>query len=206
MEYFGNLSHIIDKYIDISKLINGIRDELILDESKRIIGDEQSDMLFEAGYVGFKWIGINYFPNVHFSKELIYELDNVFKTKVIAAWINEIPVGKVFPPHRDHDPRFVKIKKLGKLVTYNIHIGDPSFGHVFFIDNKVNYMQNHGDCYKWTPNQLHSAGNVGFKPKFNLIYNGVELFEPIDINYRWDFIDETLGDCKEYCINWDYEL
>lgn len=206
MQYFGNLAHIVDKYFDVSKLVNGVVDELILDKTKVEPNDVNSNNLVKAGYDGFIWKGISYYPNIHFSKQLIYELDSIFNTKALACWINEIPVGKVFPPHVDFEPRMEKIKHLGKLVNYNIHLGKPNFGHVFFIKDVAHYMQNHGDCYSWDPNTVHSAANVGFEPKYNLIYNGIELYEPININYLWDYVDDSLGDCKDYCINWDYKI
>lgn len=191
-EYFGNLKDVINKYIDIKNLDNGFVDVLNIHNNKTD-HDEKStaykiqELLKNAGYKDPVWEAKSYYPNFHFSKDVVYELDNIFRSKCLNCWISELPVGKISPPHYDIDPREVKLKSFGKIVRYNIYLGDPDPGHAFFINNEVHHMKAHGDTYKWKdPNGMHSACNAGLTSKYILIYGGINFYKDIDVEYDWN--------------------
>jgi hypothetical protein len=198
-KYFGNLSSVIDQYINLRKLENGFVDILNIQENSE--NDTTStaykiqEMLKSAGYKDPAWEGKSYYPNFHFSKDLVYDLDKIFGTVALNCWISEIPVGKVSPPHYDIDPRENELKSSGEIVRYSIHLGEPVLGHAFFIGDKVHYMETHGSTYKWNnPNELHSASNAGLKSKYMLIYGGIKFYKKINVSYQWnDRLTEDSG-------------
>jgi len=132
------------------------------------------------------WIGVSYWAHIHVPKELIFELDEIFGTICCGFNISEIDVGNVAPPHQDIEPREKKFKSEGIYKRFHIHLGEPKFGHAFFVDNTCHYMEKHGNTYIWDdPDAWHAGINAGLCKKYLLSYKGIKFHDNRKIEYDW---------------------
>lgn len=200
-QYIGNLT----KHVDFKKLIdelpNGFIDQLYIYQTEITPEDEvgyKSQMLLRnAGYPDLAWDGVTYSPVVHFNKNVIETLDNVFGAKCTACWISELYPGRIAPPHWDIDRRTDELKQYGNIVRYGICIGDYDQGHAFFVENQCLYNQESGSTYKWDiHDSLHSGSNAGTIPKYMMIYAGLELHEGVSAEYQWG--NKKFGDPSDH--------
>jgi hypothetical protein len=155
-----------------------------------------------AGYPDPICKGAIYFPHYHFDEKFIYALDNFFGTVCNKCFISEIRPGMIVPPHQDLDMREQQLLKLGDLMAFHVHLGEPEEGHVFMNEGHAHYMEANGNAYQWDSYESwHSGSNTGFTNKYFLTYRGTRLKYPTDFTYKWYDYIETVGiviDGKEY--------
>ena len=188
--YVGNLAYILDKYIDLNKLENGWEEYLYIHTPSE---KEFHPKLIESGYTDPAWVGKSYWANVHVPKELIYELDQVFGTVCSGFNISELTVGNIAPPHQDVEFREKFYRKFGTYKRFHIHIGQPQFGHAFFVDGKCHYMEDHGAAYVWDdPDAWHAGVNAGFVTKYVISYKGIVFNDNRKVKYK--FSDKNTAD------------
>jgi hypothetical protein len=193
------LGNIADKY-DFWKIVQDVKtsdgysewDYLFKDIDKKISNmhlypDADWAMpLHSAGYQEPMWNGIGYSPGIQFDGEVIKVLDKMFGTICTQCWINKLPIDRLAAAHKDRDGREEVLLKLGTLVRYHVHLGDPDPGHVFWVENKCHYMEKHGNCYKWENYlSLHGGSNTGYTDKLIMIYRGLIPHEPFEFDYVW---------------------
>lgn len=195
-KFFGNIA---DKY-DFRKIVEEISSKEgnvewdylfqnleIKKERIHLIPDaDWAIPLYEAGYQEPFWNGIGYSPGVQFSGDVIKVLDNLFGSICTQCWINKLPVDRLAAAHKDRDGREDELLKLGKLVRYHIHLGDPDPGHVFWLEGKCHYMEEHGNCYQWDDSlSLHGGSNTGYKDKMIMIYRGLVPYDNLNFQHVW---------------------
>lgn len=195
-DFFGNISNEYDfwKIVEAVKSTNGYSewDYLFKDIDKKISklhlypDADWAIPLYRAGYQEPMWNGIGYSPGVQFGGQVVEVLDRLFGTICTQCWVNKLPVDRLAAAHKDRDGREDELLKLGKLVRYHMHLGDPDPGHVFWVENKSHYMESHGNCYKWNDYlSLHGGSNTGYTDKMIMIYRGLIPHEPFNFKYVW---------------------
>lgn len=194
--FFGNIAHAYDfrSIIEKVKTSQGYQewDYLFKDIDKKLALETlpaDSDWilpLYQAGYQDPQWNGLGYSPGIQFEGDVIPVLDKLFGSICTQCWINKLPINRSAPAHRDRDGREEELSKLGTLVRYSIHLGDPDPGHVFWVEGHAHYMEEHGNCYKWDDYlSLHGGSNTGYTDKFIMIYRGLIPYENLDYKYVW---------------------
>lgn len=198
--YIGNVAYILDKYIDLNKLENGWEEYLIISDPSENLqkyadipiqsydnNEEFHPKLVESGYRGPSWIGKQYYSNVHVPKELIYELDEVFGTVCSAFNISELTPGNIAPPHQDIEYKRENFyREFGTWKRFHIHVGQPQFGHAFFVENNCHYMEDHGAAYIWDdPDAWHAGVNAGFGKKYLMGYKGIVFNDNRKVQYQF---------------------
>lgn len=114
-----------------------------------------------------KWI--NYYPDVHFSNELINTVANFLNVKIHRAWISRIDPGYLAPWHWDVDDNEAEYLSKGTPIRYSIFITPASMGHVLIVNNKYYHSMPHGSIIKWDNyKDWHCGINGGLIPKFML--------------------------------------
>jgi hypothetical protein len=76
--------------------------------------------------------------------------------------------GKFTVPHYDlyHS---VKSYNQSEIARFWIPMEDAKFGHVLFVNNTALTEFKAGEIYDWDIEDLHSAANAGFDPRYTLI-------------------------------------
>jgi len=113
-----------------------------------------------------KWT--NYYPNKHFSQELV---DDVAKHLQLAgvhrSWISQVDPGFFAPWHWDIDDSEAEYLKQGVIKRYSIMITGPAMGHIFILGNDYYYNSPQGLIVEWKNyKEWHSGINAGLTPKY----------------------------------------
>jgi len=157
-----------DVVLEISQMQGEVR-TIGLDFYKNEKGEfnEISTLWESAKYTSVQVEWINYYPNLHYNKEVENKFSQIVNCKPIRSWISCLRPGKNAPWHQDVDDNLSEYNKLGKLVRYTCFIHDPAYGQLLMIEDKSYYMQSKNTIIKWN-NFLdwHGASNCGFKKQY----------------------------------------
>jgi len=164
--------------------------------SKMLINDPNADerlvKVIQADYPGPMCDGLIY-TGKHFPEKYIHKLDEILDTVCLRVVVSEFSPGKLTVPHYDYarekdQDKEHKLRKLGTIHGYHVHLGEPEEGHGFMIEGVCCYMQEQGNLWQWD-NYLswHSAVNTGFNPKRILSYFGLKPHNPLpEYKYKYD--------------------
>jgi len=144
--------------------------------------------LVKSGYSDPIIVGPSPFePGVHFDTDIVYFLDKLLGTICTQCWINTLNPGQNAVPHRDRDGREEKLQELGELIRVTVHLGDPEYGQIFWIEDTCLYMQPHGEAWQWSsPTALHGGTNLSYTQKRLLIYRGLKPYKDFNYEYVWE--------------------
>lgn len=166
MKFIGNSSDVIDWPSLIKSLPQG-----------RFRGTDQDDDIHhnpkveilrqqwqDAGYDGNKAVG---WFDYDVDKDITNRFGVYVHAKPIGAWITSVPPGYVVPWHYDINDQEEMLLSKGKVLRFTCHIGEPSWGQVFVLNDHVFHMPEQGDVYQWEDWQdWHGGMNMGLKPKY----------------------------------------
>ncbi len=94
-------------------------------------------------------------------KESIYAWISVINPGYYAPWHNDITSHKETLEYELHKT------KTGEIHRYHCHIGPPTDGHVFIVEEECLYKQAQGNVYKWPDRKSwHGGANCGIKRKW----------------------------------------
>jgi len=114
-----------------------------------------------------KWI--NFYPEQHYSKEIIDNLAEGLNIRVLRSWISKIEPGYFAPWHWDVDDNEEEYLQGGDIVRYSVFIEPPAMGHVFIINDDYYFNMPQGKIVKWNNyKDWHCGINGGLKPKYML--------------------------------------
>ncbi len=129
----------------------------------------------DAGYTSNKVEWINYYPGVHFNKDVEEKFARSLNVNPIRSWISCIRPGKSAPWHQDVDDSMSQYKELGNLVRYTCHIDKPSLGQILLIEKDSFYMVPQGTVTKWHDYMAwHGSSNCGFNNHYLYHFLGYE--------------------------------
>jgi hypothetical protein len=118
---------------------------------------------------------INYYPETHFSLEVINHFEKWSNSQCARAWISRIRPGKMAPFHQDIDDNIEKYLSKGQLIRFSIFISEPSSGAVFILKDDVYHLQPAGTILQWDDYlDWHAGMNAGFKDKFMFNFIGIK--------------------------------
>lgn len=156
--------------------------------SQMLINDPRADerlvKVIKANYPGPMCDGLIY-TGSHFPEKYIRRLDNYLGTVCLRVVVSEFDPGKVTVPHYDYarekdQAAEQKLRELGTIEGYHVHLGEPEEGHGFMIEGVCCYMQEQGNIWKWDDYlSWHSAVNTGWNPKRILSYFGLRPHNPL---------------------------
>lgn len=114
-----------------------------------------------------KWI--NYYPNIHFSSEIITTVAEFLNVQVHRAWVSRIDPGYFAPWHWDVDDNEADYLIKGTPVRFSCFICNHSVGQVFIVNDKYYHTMPQGTIIKWNNyKDWHCGINGGLVPKFML--------------------------------------
>lgn len=126
-----------------------------------------AQMWNNAGYTQQKVEWINYYPDIHFSNDIVEEFAKAHNLTTARAWISKVRPGKSAPWHQDIDDDLEKYESLGKLKRYTCQICQPEHGQVFLIEQESYYMLPQNTTVLWNDYMAwHGASNCGFKDHY----------------------------------------
>lgn len=150
-------------------------------------GEKHLKMLMDAGYPNPPCIGTMYYPHWHYPIDVVLALDQMFGTVCTFSFVSECSPGHVVPHHPDWDGREDRLKELGTIEAYHIHISRPEPGHVFMIEGYAHHMETQGNIYRWDDyTSWHSGANSGFKKKYFMVYRGLRPHTPFEYEYVFE--------------------
>ena len=128
------------------------------------------DMWDNAGYqlasTGGTVVWDMFIPGKQFDERIIETFANFYCIEIENAWISRIHPGKFAPMHWDVNDNEDAI---GDRLRWHCHIGKPSWGHIFIVEDTCLYNQQQGQTYKWNSRRAWHAGtNCGLTPKYIL--------------------------------------
>jgi hypothetical protein len=171
----GNISDIIDlsKLIDHLKNINTEPTVVSFDRAP----DEMTERIFkiyrEVKYPLSIALWKNYYPDIHFDREICNKIVNFLNEKdFVAAWVSQIDPGYTAPWHWDVNSIETDWHKQGTIGRFSAVISDTDPGHASVIGKSIIHMGKPGDMYQWPDHRSwHSGMNSGLTSKyqFNII-------------------------------------
>lgn len=179
IEYVGNCANIID-WDSVIRDCENVSPEYIGPKHKRgddIPGlDPVVEIWEKAGYrnsadggtVGWDM----FFPGKQFDQSVVDKFSEfVGIENSRAVWISRIHPGRFAPMHWDVNDDEEELSKLPDPIRFHCHIGKPSFGHIFIVEDKCFYNEMQGSTYKWPSRKSWHAGtNCGLVSKYILNY------------------------------------
>jgi len=195
-KFIGNISHKLDTISLLKNLGPGRSETIFFKDQYGAILEEYKNNEFVkravlAGYPDPYVTGKLYYAGFDFSEYYIKQLDQLFGTICVRCFINQTDPGMIVPPHYDvpTEDREEKLKEIGTIEAYHVHIGEPKTGQILMLEGQALYMQENGNCYKWDDYlNWHSACNIGYETKYVLLYKGIRTFKPF--NYSYEFTDD----------------
>jgi len=179
MDYVGNTGSLIDwdkitSSLDSKQgLVIGHADEAFKDVERTPNEDAQIKMLIEAGYNdmdSIEWA--NFFSGQDYDTNIDKVFGDIVNADCMVSWISRIRPGKCVPYHWDFNDEYTEQIEANRpnVVRYIAHICDPSFGQVFWCEDKCNWNEEKGAIYKWKDfESYHGGSNFGLRKKY--LYN-----------------------------------
>ena len=115
-----------------------------------------------------KWI--NYYPDKHYSKKLINDIQSYLRLSGIhRTWISRVDPGYYAPWHWDIDDNIDLYIEKGIPKRYSIMIGESFPGQIFIIGQDHIYNSPQGSIFKWNNyREWHCGINASMNPKYML--------------------------------------
>ena len=136
---------------------------------------EQKRLATEAGYTQGDSVEFrHYYPEKHFSLDVVKEFERITHTKSLLSFVSEIRPGKCAPWHWDINP-WLDTYPAGEIVRYVCFIDTPKHGQAFMIEDECFYMEQQGNIYQYpTLDSWHAGFNAGLETKFLFTFTGLK--------------------------------
>lgn len=188
MKYIGNCADFINWYALIDQLKGN--PGLILGRPNEIFNEDLSSVdprpehsymhgkLLNAGYHttdSIEWI--NYFSNKDFDSKFADQFADYVNCKEVVVWVSSIRPGKCIPWHWDFDygERDQEVQEnKSNILRFICHIGDPSPGQIFCLEDEITANEPNGSIYQWENiDAWHGGINIGLKQKYLFNFLGI---------------------------------